>query len=224
MSPNPEDRLGPVSIAPVWHTCVLLAMLGGFSLLSVYLKMGSNSARLDNLLLYFIAIAFEWIVFAFVLSYSDPAMTDYVGRVFRDRRSLLVDVAAALLLVAFSFLVGPLVVRVLGSTGWVSLEGMRPHNGIQIAFWIVTAVSAGISEETVFRGYLQRQFTGWSGRSAAGILGQAAVFGLIHGYQGWKNMVLVFVLGSIFGAFALLRKGIRANVIAHAAVDILAAF
>jgi uncharacterized protein len=224
MSPKPENRLGPASIAPVWHTCVLLAMLGGFSLLSVYLKMGSNSARLDNLLLYFIAIAFEWIVFAFVLSYSDSAMTDYVGRVFRDRRSLLLDVAAALLLVTFSFLVGPLVVRVLGSTGWVSLEGMRPHNGIQIAFWIVTAISAGISEETVFRGYLQRQFTGWSGRSAAGILGQAAVFGLIHGYQGWKNMVLVFVLGSIFGAFALLRKGIRANVIAHAAVDILAAF
>ena len=45
-------------------------------------------------------------------------------------------------------------VRVLGQTGWVSMEGMRPNNGLEIAAWIVAAISAGIVEETVFRGYL----------------------------------------------------------------------
>lgn len=115
-------------------------------------------------------------------------------------------------------------VRILGQTGWVSLEGMRPHNGLEIAAWIVTAMSAGICEETVFRGYLQQQISGWTGHVVIGVLGQATVFGLCHVYQGWKNMVLIFVLGCVFGAFAVLRKGLRANMIAHAGVDILGAF
>lgn len=50
------------------------------------------------------------------------------------------------------------------------------------------------------------------------------MFGLVHGYQGWKNMSLVFVIGGIFGTAAFLRRGLRANMIAHATMDALAAF
>jgi membrane protease YdiL (CAAX protease family) len=56
------------------------------------------------------------------------------------------------------------------------------------------------------------------------ILGQAAIFGLLHGYQGWKSMALVVVLGAIFGTVASLRPGLRANMIAHSPMDALAAF
>jgi len=94
----------------------------------------------------------------------------------------------------------------------------------EIAAWIVAAVSAGISEEGVFRGYLQQQFTAWTGHVSVGILGQAAIFGLVHEYEGWKNMALIFALGGIFGVSTRLRKGLRANMIAHAGMDILSAF
>ena len=86
------------------------------------------------------------------------------------------------------------------------------------------AISAGICEETVFRGYLQQQISGFTGHVSIGVLGQAAVFGLCHSYQCWKNMVLIFVLGCVYGGFVLFRKGLGANMIAHAGVDILAAF
>ena len=138
--------------------------------------------------------------------------------------SLWLDILVALLLCAIVFLVEPIMVRVLGRTGWVSLEGMRPNNGLEIAAWILAAISARISEETVFRGYLQVQFTAWTGHLSIGILGQAAIFGLVNAYEGWKNMVLIFVLAGIFGVSARLRKGLRANMIAHAGMDILAAF
>jgi uncharacterized protein len=211
-------------IAPVWHAGVVLAMLAAFSGFSIYLRMGSNNPRLGHLGLYSATIAFEWAVFAVTLRYSNSAFIDYVARVFRDRRSVWLDVLAALALGAVSFALAPILVFILGRSGWVSLEGMRPNNGIEIAFWIVTAISAGIVEETVFRGYLQQQLTGWTGRTSIGILGQGAMFGLIHGYQGWKNMALVSTLGIVFGIAVWLRKGIRPNVIAHAVVDILAAF
>jgi len=101
---------------------------------------------------------------------------------------------------------------------------MRPHGGLEIAAWVVMALSAGICEETVYRGYLQQQFSGLTGRTGLGVFTQASFFALAHEYQGWKNMVLIFILGCILGAFAVWRKGLRANIIAHAVADILAAF
>ena len=86
------------------------------------------------------------------------------------------------------------------------------------------SISAGICEETVFRGYLQQQISGWTGHAVVGVFGQAAIFGLCHAYQGWKKVALIFVWGFAFGACVWRRKGLRANIIAHAAVDSLAAF
>ena len=198
-------------------------MLAMFSALSVYLRMGSSQPRVGHVLLYSIAIAFEWALFAVSLWKSSAPFGDYVACVFEDPRSLLLDIPVALLLCAIVFVVETVMVRILGRTGWVSLEGMRPNNGLEIVAWIVAATSAGISEETVFRGYLQQQFTAWSGHISVGILGQAAIFGLVHEYEGWKNMTLIFVLAGILGVVARLRNGLRANMIAHAGMDILSA-
>lgn len=214
----------PSTIAPIWHTCALLALLSAFAGVLAYLRVGTNHPRVGHILFSSMAIAFDWGVFAFTLWQATPAFVDYVAQVLRNGRALMWDVAVALALCLISFLIGPLMVRILGTSGLASLEGMRPNNAIEILFWIATSISAGISEETVFRGYLQKQFVGWTGSASVGILGQAAIFGLVHGYQGWKNMSLVFVIGGIFGTAAFLRRGLRANMIAHATMDALAAF
>ena len=86
------------------------------------------------------------------------------------------------------------------------------------------ALTAGICEETIFRGYLQRQLSAWTGNVVLGALGQAIVFGLCHAYQGIKNMALICIWGFIFGAFTLWQKGLRSSVLAHAALDIFSAF
>jgi uncharacterized protein len=219
-----RNNLDQSAVASPWHTCCVVAMLAMFAGLSVYLRMGSSHPRVGHVPLYSIAIAFEWAVFAVSLWNSDAAFGDYVARVFGDPRSLWLDILFALLLCGIVFLVEPIMVRVLGRTGWVSLEGMRPKNSLEIAAWIVAAISAGISEETVFRGYLQQQFTAWTGHVSVGILGQAALFSLVHQYEGWKNMTLIFLLAGILGVSARLRRGLRANMIAHASMDILSAF
>ena len=214
----------PSTIAPFWHTCILLTLLSAFAGVLAYLRLGTNDPRVGHIVFCSLVIAFDWGVFAFTLWGTTPAFIDYVAGVFRNGRGLLWDVAVALILCLLSFLMAPLMVRILGASGWASLEGMRPNNAIETVLWIATSISAGISEETVFRGYLQTQLTGWTSSAGVGILGQAAIFGLVHGYQGWKNMALVVVLGGIFGTAASLRPGLRANMIAHATMDALAAF
>jgi membrane protease YdiL (CAAX protease family) len=219
-----QNQPGRSSIAPLWHTGLVLAMLACLSVLSSYLQIGSAACRLNHLEIYLIVIGFDWCIFAVVLWGSNGAFVAYVARAAHDSRSLLVDIPVAALVAIILVQIGPLLFRLLGPSGWVSLGGMLPTNRMEIALWIVMAISAGISEETVFRGYLQQQFSGWTAHVSIGILGQAVVFGLAHGYQGWKNMTALLAWGCILGASATLRKGLRSNMMAHAAVDIFGAF
>jgi uncharacterized protein len=212
------------SIAPARHTVCLLAIVAAFSVLSAYLRMGSAAPRVSHLLLFPIVIAFEWTTFFFAPWRSNRAFRDYLARAARNPRALLLDIPIALLLSAISFVLVPLMVRVLGQTGWASLEGMHPRSALEMVLWIVMSLSAGVCEEAVFRGYLQQQFSAWTDSASVGVFAQALCFGLVHVYQGWKNVAVIFVLGCIFGVSAVWRKGLRANMIAHALVDILSAY
>ena len=206
------------------HTICMLALLAMFSGLSVYLRMGSTTARVSHLPLYLIVTAFEWVLFAFSLWHSDVTFGGYVARVLRNPRSLLWDIPVALVLCAVLLLIALVITRISGPAGWATTQGMLPSNRGEIAVWIAMSISAGICEETVFRGYFQQQISAWSRHVAIGIVGQALVFGVAHAYQGWKKVALIFVWGCVFGVFAWLRKGLRANIMAHAALDIFSAF
>ncbi len=218
------NRPRQYSVAPVWHTCCLLAILAVLSGLSAYLKVGSHNPEHGHLPLYTIVILSEWAELGFCLWRTDQAFVSYVSRAVHDPRALLLDILTAVILSAISYAVVLGLIRILGPNGWGSVAGILPSNNLEVAAWIVMAMSAGICEEVVFRGYLQQQFSGWTGHLSIGIFGQAAIFALAHGYQGWKSMTLIFALGCIYGAFVRLRKGLRANMIAHAGMDILSAF
>jgi uncharacterized protein len=208
-------------VAPAWHTCGLLAIVAAFAGFFVYSRTVSGAPKIGHIQLYSMAIAFEWATFGFCLWRTNLAFTSYVGRAWKNPRALLWDIPMAAILAGVLLVIAPIITRVLGSGGWGSTEGMLPARGTEVALWIVLAVSAGICEETVFRGYLQQQLAGWSGSVTAGILGQGVLFGLGHAYQGTKKMVLIAVWGCVFGLFVWLRKGLRPNMLAHAAIDLL---
>ena len=84
----------------------------------------------------------------------------------------------------------------------------------------MVSVNAGFCEEIQSRGYLQLQLYSFSGSIVAAVLGQALVFGLGHSYQGWKQVIVISVLGVLYGALAAWRRNLRANMIAHAWADI----
>ena len=81
-------------------------------------------------------------------------------------------------------------------------------------------LTAGFCEEAIFRGYLQKQFHALTGSAAIAVLAQAILFGIAHGYQGLKNVIVITVLGLLYGLLALARGILRPGMIAHVWSDV----
>jgi len=94
-----------------------------------------------------------------------------------------------------------------------AVASMLPAGVIDSVLWVLLSTSAGIVEELAFRGYLQRR---------TGIVVQAIVFGIVHGYQGLYSIIRITVYGLLFGVVAHWRKSLVPGMIAHAWTDIAA--
>jgi membrane protease YdiL (CAAX protease family) len=93
------------------------------------------------------------------------------------------------------------------------VQALLPHGAVEIACWILLAVTAGIAEEIIFRGYLQRRF---------GVVAQAAIFGAAHAYQGLYAALVIALYGLFFGVVAKRYRSIVPGIFAHAWTDIAA--
>lgn len=212
-------------VAPVWHTCCMVLLLVASTARGIYLHTGSTTSRVSHVSAYLTIFASEWLLFGFSLLHSDPAFRGYVKQATHRPRLLLWDIpVATALCCVLLFVVNPLIVHLLPGPGWDSQVGIAPEGTGETALWLLVAISAGISEETVFRGYFQQQFAVWTGSQLVGLLAQALLFGLCHIYQGWRKTILISVWGFVFGLFVSWRKGLRANMIGHAVLDSLVAF
>lgn len=126
------------------------------------------------------------------------------------------------LAVAFMVIVVPLVsvlAVALGANDSLA-AAIVPKTVIQLSVSLALAASAGFSEELIFRGYLTRQFSAWTGSARIGLVLQGIVFGLAHGYYG-KAMIAVMVQGWLLGLLAYWRKSLRPGMLAHWLQDTL---
>ena len=100
------------------------------------------------------------------------------------------------------------------------------HGNLPIALmWLVVAwVPAAFCEEFIFRGYLLNRIAALSGGTVLAwglaIFAQAALFGLMHLYQGWGS-VLTVGLGALFSGvfFLLVGRNLWPLIIAHGVWD-----
>jgi len=81
------------------------------------------------------------------------------------------------------------------------------------------AVTAGICEELMFRGYLVWLLTPWLGVWGAAAV-SAVIFGLGHSYQGMKFAPRAFGAGIALQAIALLTGSIIPGIVLHALIDL----
>jgi len=206
-------------IASRIHTVIVLAAIVGWTLVSKALGDHLGGEHADRVHSYLIALAWEWLMFALVVLGVRRAHVDLgtlIGPRWRSSRALLADVGIAAGFWICTALLLQLLSLLLRATSAGAIQAMLPRGAGQIALWVVLSVSAGICEEAVFRGYLQRQLIAVLRSGLAGILLAAVVFGFGHAYQGWRLAIVDGVYGALFGVLAYWRRSVRPGMIAHA--------
>ncbi len=242
--PSPVAQ-GPV--APVWHTVVLVAGIAALSIQSV-MQFSGQVPAINRLQTYAFTAGTELCLLAWVwfgLRLRKISLRSLLGSVAWDFRSVAIDLGVAIV-----FWFASLMVLGTIGIFWIAVEAalthrslfpsgkqltpdpsqqqtlhtltqLSPANAGEIVAWILLCILAGIAEEMVFRGYLQRQFTAWArGAMAVGVAVSALLFGAAHGYQGARNMVLLAVFGVLFSLLAIFRRNLRAGIFAHSWQDI----
>jgi membrane protease YdiL (CAAX protease family) len=178
-------------------------------------------------------IAIEWILTLYVL-----ALWAVLGRPWDDlylgRGSLLrlgLGLAFALAVIVFfwnqqrAVLARPkLIERVRQKMSFA--EALFPHTGGErYHFWLV-AITAGICEEILYRGFLfnfvHALFSflgGWTGIVAAIVI-SSIVFGWAHIYLGYRQAPRTALVGPFLAVVVVLTKSLWPAILIHAAIDV----
>lgn len=244
-----SPTIPPSAVGPAWHTVVLIA---GIVLLSFAgaKELSGAEASVNRMQTYAFTAATELVMLAWVyfgLRLKKVPFRSLLGSIPRDFRSIALDLSFAIV-----FWIASLATLGTIGIFWTVIEAsithhslflsgkqlasdptqqqtlhtltqLAPTNGSEVAAWICLCMIAGIAEEAVFRGYLQRQFTAWSrGAVTAGVVFSALLFGAAHGYQGARNMVMLAVFGALFSLLVLLRGSLRPGIFAHIWHDLFA--
>ena len=232
---EPTGQSAPTAsnlIAPVWHTALIILLILGNSFIGSA-KVAAVSGPASRLLLYagtFITQLVLILIIWFGIRSRGVRMRDLIGGRWNTVEDFLLDVAIAIgfLVIADSVLIG---VRIaLGTIDLHNIAKLKedtkrmlgpiiPHSYIEAGLWVLLSSSAGLFEEIIFRGYLQRQFSMLSRSTALGIIASGATFGLAHGYQGARMMAAIAIYGIFFGLLAHMRKSLRPGMMAHATQD-----
>ncbi len=225
-------QIAPRRIAPLWHTVVLVVVLGAFSVGGA--QSNHPVVRHQGLIAQYISmIVIEWLAFGYVVwgirKGGVLTIREVIGGRWEKAEDFLLEIAiaAGFWIVAVAVLGACAYALGMAKGGGNIEEAKRllgflvPRTGVEIALWMVVAATAGFCEEFIFRGYVQRQFAALSGQAFVGMVVSAIIFGLAHGYEGGKRMLLIFVYGFLFSLLAHFRRSLRPGMMAHAWHDAL---
>ncbi len=211
-------------IASPWHTAIVL---GVQILLTVrgYLRSHqiSKAIAADRISLYERTIFFQWMIFVLVIigvRLHGSSVYEVLGERWRSWQQLFTDAGVGLLLLLASIMVPAIFGPHSQSGADAATQFLLPRGGAEIGGWIALSLTAGLCEEVLFRGYLQKQFAALT-NNAVGIVLSAVLFGAAHGYQGLTKAILIGVTGAILGVAASWRGSTRPGMLAHAAQDLL---
>ena len=225
-SQTPEQRGG--LLAPWWHTALMVLLILGLSVAGVRQLRNFGDQPLHLIANYSLTIGYEWVLAALAvwgLHLRKFPLRQLLGEWRPGIRSWFADLGMALVFWAGALLalavLGNALVKLSGShidpqkIGGIT-QKLAPVTGLEMMLFLVLSISAGICEELVFRGYLQQQFARMGHSVWAGVALSALVFGGAHGYEGVAGVLLIAAYGAMFGVLALLRRGLRTGMIAHA--------
>jgi membrane protease YdiL (CAAX protease family) len=100
-----------------------------------------------------------------------------------------------------------------------------PQNKRELSHFFIVAVSAGVCEEIIFRGYFIQYLMHFTGDTNTGvfiaILIPALIFAFSHFYQGWEAVLKIVVMALLFGYLFWVMQSLWWLIILHTLLDIV---
>lgn len=216
---SPISRFEPV--AGVVHTLVLLLLLAAVAVAGYFSTHRQSADHNPHRWVFYVTtMAWEWLVFGYIywgLRRRGKSFRNIAGDRWRGATNFFQDIAIAFGFWIAALIILSLVAHVVHATGMAQAARiLAPQNYLESILWVALSVTAGICEETIFRGYLQRQLVAWTRSAPVGVILSALLFGAGHIYQGTKSTVVIAVYGLLFGILAEARQNLRPGMMVHA--------
>lgn len=220
----------PPNAVPAWHPAALVTLILLVSATGALLSAPPTAPPMHGTRIgqaYVPLLLVNWGFLLYVCRIGRPrwAFSELAGlRAYTPFTPSRVVRDVALAVVAAAALIGGELAwqLVFGMTRNAAASAMLPQTSLERAVWCAVAVSAGVSEELVYRGYLVAELERWTASPLAAVLGQALLFSLAHGQQGMGAMLRFFAYAAGLGALALARRSLVPGILAHVGVDLVA--
>ena len=173
-------------------------------------------------------IATEWIITAVIAAAWIGAARPWrlIGLVLPVGWRLVLTVALIAALLIF-FWVQLRTIRRLDTakrdrvrTRTAAVSPLSPHTQVERAWFVPLAVTAGLCEEFMYRGFLVWAFRPWLGLWGAALASTVA-FGFAHAYQGRNGAIRAGTIGALLAALAIAMGSVVPGMVLHALLDLI---
>lgn len=224
--PEPDSRR-PRWLAPAWHTGALVGLYVAVAIVGLTALDGRSGAaapssisRITSVYLPTIAVQLALGAWAVRIGRDRSALPRLLGRRWTSAPRALGDAALALLAFGCIHLLESLWFILTGTGTNPGVAASLPHTAAERCAWVFFAIVVGISEELVFRGYIQSQIEGFTRRPNLAWVAQALLFGVAHLSQGYVGAARIAVYGLLLGLLARGRRSLIPGMMCHVAVDL----
>lgn len=226
--PLPPPIPDPAPIAHWTHTFALFAVLLFTTLTGRMRSLGPIVQSEPHFVRYLSSMLLEWLLLGAVLA-GIYRRGPFLLNALRARTQSLWTVLlggipvyffglAAIAIIGITLLKTPL----HGQTNEAVLLAMMPHTPLEYLTWFGVSLTAGVTEELIFRGYLLQQLTAWTRRPVLSIFLAALLFGSVHLYEGLAAILPLAALAVVYGFIVRFMKGdLRTVIVAHTLQDFL---
>jgi CAAX protease family protein len=182
----------------------------------------------ERLVLYASTIAFQWFAVAVVAwrAWVHGFTASQLGLTIHNRSRILVaSMVGAVTIAALQWLnlrrVGKIPVESRGSLQALA-ERILPQSMVELLPYLALAVTAGLCEEFLYRGFAMAVLVHVGLRAWAAVLISSVLFGLAHSYQGRGGVVMTLLIGTILGTSRIAYDCLVPAIFWHSAVDVVA--
>lgn len=183
---------------------------------------------MERLVLYASTIAFQWLAVAVVAwrAWIHGYTATELGLTIHDRaRVLVAAIVGAATIAALQWLnlrrVGKLPLKARGRFQAIA-ERILPQSSVELLPYLALAMTAGLCEEFLYRGFAMAVLTRTGVNIWAVVLVSAALFALAHLYQGRSGFLATLIVGTVLGIARIAYDSLIPVLFWHTALDIVA--